>query len=163
MIAREIDLPKLRLLGISGAGTLQYIGKKINLPQLESLSIFQTGLRSFEDLNGGSHNIMPLKDYRLTNNRITHLSRNLILSLNNATQYGIARSYGAVGKSSEEISYAGSGAVLDLSNNMISEVPTHIDLLKNVISINLSYNPVYELPRSVGNMTNVKHIQLRSL
>lgn len=106
---------------------------------------------------------MPLKDYRLTNNRITHLSRNLILSLNNATQYSIAQSYGVIGKSSEEISYAGSGAVLDLSNNMISEVPTHIDLLKNVISINLSYNPVYELPRSVGNMTNVKHIQLRSL
>lgn len=163
MIAREVDLPKLKYLLISGASTLQYIGKKINLPQLNTLYVWGTGLRSFEDLNGGSHNVMPLQDYRITNNRITHLSRNLVLSLNNATQYSIARSYGAIGKSSEEISYAGNGAVLDLSYNMISEVPTYIDLLKNVVSINLSFNPVYELPRSVENMTNVKHIQLRTL
>lgn len=163
MIAREVDLPKLKWLNISGGQTLQYIGKKIHLPQLNTLYVSGTGLRSFEDLNGGSHNIMPLQRYGLTNNRITHLSRNLVLSLNNATQYGIARSYGAAGKSSEEISYAGSGAILDLSNNMISVMPTYIDLLKNVVSINLSFNPIYELPRSVENMTNVKHIKLSNL
>jgi Leucine-rich repeat (LRR) protein len=49
---------------------------------------------------------------------------------------------------------------LDLSYNILTELPVSIDNLTNLTHLDLSYNILTELPVSIGNLTNLTHLHL---
>lgn len=131
----------------------QSIKSEINLEEDESLDFKFQKLKKIPPFIKSFKN---KKNIELSYNRIKNLKK--IIGLNGLLRLDV--SHNLIMNIPKGIEWLKNLIELDLSYNIIWEIPTEIGMLKNLISLNFSHNQLRSVPSSLLNLSNLKKLDL---